>query len=390
MDEGKERKKMMRRRYFSALMFTAVLVFASPAGKTMASQVLENQMHNSTENMNVVVPSEAEKQVSGADDAITTVEEVFGEQPYYGPGETDGSYVYYSQVFPKDADQNRYLPEKEHVEGNDTYRLVDYEVQEQSLSGRKKHIRDTLLLKDYEGIDEIPETYKVEIADNPFQTVTEFTLPIKETKRVNERWEDSFTFDIVVEHADSGLFQIGNEVISLNQTVDPFAGNEGLLLELIGVPNDAYQIDHTAWAGNMYEQNGILYRNAVAYGKKLVYDLEISYEDVLTLPEEEGYQIRARYELLPKDVSVMSESTSKSSGSNRWDWLKNLWEEMMKFLKKIAETVKKHPYITAVVFFLLFIAIILYLAVRRRTKDAEEPEHVSRRWHRGPKRGRRR
>ena len=180
-------------------------------------------------------------------------------------------------------------------------------------------------------------------------------MPIKEAERVNERWEDSFTFDIVVEHADSGLFQIGNEVISLNQTVDPFAGNEGLLLELIGVPNDAYQIDHTAWAGDMYEQNGILYRNAVAYGKKLVYDLEISYEDVITLPEEEGYQIRARYELLPKDASVMSESTSKSSGSNHWDWLKNLWEEMIKFLKKIAETVKKHPYITAVVFFLLFI-----------------------------------
>ena len=179
-------------------------------------------------------------------------------------------------------------------------------------------------------------------------------------------------------------------MISLNQTVDPFAGNEGLLLELIGVPNDAYQIDHTAWAGDMYEQNGILYRNAVAYGKKLVYDLEISYEDVITLPEEEGYQIRARYELLPKDASVMSESTSKSSESNHWNWLKNLWEEMIKFLKKIAETVKKHPYITAVVFFLLFIAIILYLAVRRRTKDAEEPEHVSRRWHRGPKRGRRR
>ena len=215
-------------------------------------------------------------------------------------------------------------------------------------------------------------------------------MPIKEAERVNERWEDSFTFDIVVEHAYSGLFQIGNEVISLNQTADPFAGSEGLLLKLIGVPNDAYQIDHTAWAGNMYEQNGILYRNAVAYGKKLVYDLEISYEDVITLPEEEGYQIRAQYELLPKDASVMSESTSKSSGFNRWDWLKNLWEEMMKFLKKIAETVKKHPYITAVVFFLLFIAIILYLAVRRRTKDAEEPENVSRRWHRGPKRGRRR
>ena len=283
-------------------MFTAVLVFASPAGKTMASQVSENQTQSIAENVNVAVPSEAEKQVSGADDAITTVEEVFGERPYYGSGETDGSYVYYSQVFPKDADQDQYLPEEEHVEGDDTYRLVDYEVKEQSLSGRKKHIRDTLLLKDYEGIDEIPETYKVEIADNPFQTVTEYTLPIKEAERVNERWEDSFTFDIVVEHADSGLFQIGNEVISLNQTVDPFAGNEGLLLELIGVPNDAYQIDHTAWAGDMYEQNGILYRNAVAYGKKLVYDLEISYEDVITLPEEEGYQIRARYELLPKDA----------------------------------------------------------------------------------------
>lgn len=128
---------MMRRRYFSALMFTAVLVFASPAGKTMASQVSENQTQNTTEDMNAAVSSETEKQVSDADDAITTVEEVFGERPYYGPGETDGSYVYYSQVFPKDADQDPYLPEEEHVEGNDTYRLVDYEVQEQTLSGRK-------------------------------------------------------------------------------------------------------------------------------------------------------------------------------------------------------------------------------------------------------------
>ncbi|MFR5702690.1 MAG: hypothetical protein ACLUD0_13025 [Eubacterium ramulus] len=68
---------MMRRRYFSALMFTAVLVFASPAGKTMASQVSENQTQSIAENVNVAVPSEAEKQVSGADDAITTVEEVF-------------------------------------------------------------------------------------------------------------------------------------------------------------------------------------------------------------------------------------------------------------------------------------------------------------------------
>lgn len=381
---------MMRRRYFSALMFTAVLVFASPAGKTMASQVSENQTQSISEDMNAAVYSETEGQIHGADDAITTVDKVSGEQPYYGPGETGGSYVYYSQVFPKDADQDPYLPEEEHVDGDDTYRVVDYEVQEQSLSERKKHIQDTLLLKDYEGIDEIPETYKVEIADNPFQTVTEYTLPIKEAKRVNERWEDSFTFDIVVEHADSGLFQIGNEVISLNQTADPFAGNEELLLKLIGVPKDSYQIDHTAWSGNMYEQNGILYRNAVAYGKKLVYDLEISYKDVITLPEEEGYQIRAQYELLPKEGSVIPERTSKSSESNRWDWLKKLWEEMIKFLKKIVETAKEHPYITAVVFFLLFISIILYLAVRRRTKDAEEPEHVSRRWHRGPKRGRRR
>lgn len=111
---------------------------------------------------------------------------------------------------------------------------------------------------------------------------------------------------------------------------------------------------------------------------------------MITLPEEEGYQIRAQYELLPKEGSVMPERTSKSSESNRWDWLKKLWEEMIKFLKKIVETAKEHPYITAVVFFLLFISIILYLAVRRRTKDAEEPEHVSRRWYRGPKRGRRR
>ena len=90
----------------------------------------------------------------------------------------------------------------------------------------------------------------------------------------------------------------------------------------------------------MYEQNGILYRNAVAYGKKLVYDLEISYEDVITLPEEEGYQIRARMNCLPKDASVMPESTSKSSGSNHVGiGLKPMGRDD-EVSEKIAETVK--------------------------------------------------
>ena len=42
----------------------------------MASQVSENQTQNTTEDMNAAVSSETEKQVSDADDAITTVEEV--------------------------------------------------------------------------------------------------------------------------------------------------------------------------------------------------------------------------------------------------------------------------------------------------------------------------
>ena len=73
----KGKKKMMRRRYFSALMFTAVLVFASSAGKNHGESGIRNQTQSIAEAVNAAVPSEAEKQVNGADDAITTVEEVF-------------------------------------------------------------------------------------------------------------------------------------------------------------------------------------------------------------------------------------------------------------------------------------------------------------------------
>ena len=187
---------MMRRRYFSALMFTAVLVFASPAGKTMASQVSENQTQSIAENVNVAVPSEAEKQVSGADDAITTVEEVFGERPYYGSGETDGSYVYYSQVFPKDADQDQYLPEEEHVEGDDTYRLVDYEVKEQSLSHRaefnkalarnavrSKHVGDMVLEKNF---SKMTDAEKRQIADYIKDNARKFRTKMSRKIRANK------------------------------------------------------------------------------------------------------------------------------------------------------------------------------------------------------------
>ena len=62
---------------------------------------------------------------------------------------------------------------------------------------------------------------------------------------------------------------------------------------------------------------------------------------MITLPEEEGYQIRAQYELLPKDASVMPESTSKIIGIQSLGLLKNLWEEMIKFLKKDSRNCKK-------------------------------------------------
>ena len=64
-------------------MFTAVLVFASSAGKTMASQVSENQTKSISVDMNAAGASETEGQNHGADDAITTVDKVSGEQPYY-------------------------------------------------------------------------------------------------------------------------------------------------------------------------------------------------------------------------------------------------------------------------------------------------------------------
>lgn len=375
----------MRRKYIYALLFAAALAFASPAGQVAASQVPDEHVKTSADAK--ADQSSIAAAATGSESVLVTIEEVFGERAYYGAGETEGSYVYHSAVFPKDSDTSAYLPEEIHVDGGKKYRLISYELHDQTLSGRKKYIRDSIILKDYEGIDEIPETYKVEVTDKQFGTTTEYELPVKTTQKVNEHWTDSFAFDIVVEHADSGLFQIGNDIIALNTSGDPFAGNERRLLALIGVPSDSYRIDHTEWTSSMYEHNGILYRDAVAFGEKLVYDLEISYEEVITLPDEEGYQISAIYEPVEEDLDTVLEDAGKGSFL---DWLKGLWNLLVMFIKEAVQTAKEHPYITAVVFFLLFIAIMLFLAVRRDDEEEEEEEEEvsSRRWHRGPRKGR--
>ena len=59
---------MMRRRYFSALMFTAVLGFGSPPGENMAREVKEKKKAGNAEEGEGAGPSEEEKKGSGGDE----------------------------------------------------------------------------------------------------------------------------------------------------------------------------------------------------------------------------------------------------------------------------------------------------------------------------------
>ena len=115
-----------------------------------------------------------------------------------------------------------------------------------------------------------------------------------------ERWEDNFSFTVTFHEYGIDGYWLGDQVFVLDEENLDFTGYEELLLSLIEAEPENYRIHNAEWTGEPYEDSeGIICRDAVVSGEKLVRDCVITYRGTAVFEEELGVRYLASYK--PKE-----------------------------------------------------------------------------------------
>jgi len=151
-----------------------------------------------------------------------------------------------------------------------------------------------------EGMQEPPDTAVLTIYDDSTGLEYEREVPLKEIREKEQIWTENFSFPITVSGYDSDVFLLGEIEIPADENLVVY-GNE--LLKAADLPTDCYRVESVEWLGEPYEKEGILFRDAVAKGEKLVRKVEVFYggqvrmPQIKTIPDEEADSAAAETEI---------------------------------------------------------------------------------------------
>lgn len=155
------------------------------------------------------------------------------------------------------------------------------------------HYVSTSILYELEGSQEPPASAVVTLLDDRTGASYEREVFRKEVIEKEVLWESTFSFPLTVYGYDADTFILGDYEIPSNSSLSEYGP---IFLETMGLFEDAYRIDRIEWIGESYEEEGILCRNAVAYGEKLIRQTEVVYGGQIQTPDRVGKQYVAVYE----------------------------------------------------------------------------------------------
>ena len=184
---------------------------------------------------------------------------------------------------------------------------VDYQLQESTLEEitietHEEMVEETVTYEAVEAKDVVPSQIPVTVTDDTTGQSMEAMASIASQEFSQDRWEDDFSFTVTFHEYGIDGYWLGDQVFMLDEENLDFSGYEEMLLALIEADPENYRINSAEWAGEPYEDSeGILCRDAVVSGEKLVRDCVITYRGIAVFEEEPGVRYLASYK--PKDAA---------------------------------------------------------------------------------------
>lgn len=217
-------------------------------------------------------------------------------------------------------------------------------------------------------------------------------IPCQAVGRVEEAayWQDDFSFPITFYEYGAGAYQLGEITVKKTDLEEPeqlteLAEQYGTeLLESMGLSAEEYEVKEIVWTGTPYEkEDGIVCRDAMAYGNRLLRDWRVQYEGFVE-PErwqelkrggadgelnEEGQE-----ETVPETIRALPETPEKMSEAER----EEPKEQPLHGKSRLQEYLEKVTRIflvavgIGVVFFLGGLFVLALLWIGRKLREAKD------------------
>ncbi len=217
-------------------------------------------------------------------------------------------------------------------------------------------------------------------------------VPCQAVGRVEEAayWQDDFSFPITFYEYGAEAYQLGEITVKKTDLEDPeqlteLAEQYGTeLLQSMGLSAEEYEVKEIVWTGTPYEkEDGIVCRDAMAYGNRLLRDWRVQYEGFVE-PErwqelkrggadgelkEEGQE-----ETVPETIGAVPETLEKMSeaeGEEPKEQPLHGKSRLREYLEKVTRIFLVAVGI-GVVFFLGGLLVLALLWIGRKLREAND------------------
>lgn len=178
------------------------------------------------------------------------------------------------------------------------YQLLSSEIKDVKVPGILTYI-STRIPYELEGMQEPPEAAVVTVHDEATGELFEREVPQREILEQGSGWSNEFYFPVTVYGYGAELFYLGEHEIPGDTDLSEY---RDLLLEYLSLPQDCYRIDTVEWVSEPYEEEGMICRDAVAFGEKRIRYVEVVYGGQVRTPDSQAKQYVAVYEEIIRET----------------------------------------------------------------------------------------
>jgi len=190
-----------------------------------------------------------------------------------------------------------------------TYQLQSKKVITNQSQNKTKYAEKKISYEGIESADEVPSFAEFVEVDDFGKEYSKY-LPLIDIKIEKENWDKTFEFPIQITNYDADSFMLNGTEI---KKTEPLINYEMEFLEYLGLPMDYYKITSIEWSGSEYSSDGIICRNAIAKGEKVVRDITATYGGEMVIGEATQYAYECIYVNPDKPSSTIY--TIKATGT---------------------------------------------------------------------------
>ena len=218
-----------------------------------------------------------------------------------------------------------------------------------------------------------PETAVVLLKDERTGEDYERELPRREVIEKDRVWKDDFFFSLTVSGYDADMFLLGETEVPAEADLALYGD---ALLEYLGLPKECYKVNQVEWNGESYECDGVLCRDALASGERLVRYVDVKYGGQVRMPDVPEEQPTEAEIVLETETEAESteETTAIRESEEETETAEIQAAERESWRDRLGKWIREHLTVVKVslIFLIgLILALVLFLVSGKKKKSRD-------------------